>query len=362
MPTQQESNALPPDFARRVLEWHRKHGRTDLPWQRRPTAYRVWVSEIMLQQTRVETVIPYYQAFMASFPTLGDLAEAGVDEVLKHWSGLGYYARARNLHLAARRIVQEHGGRFPRTFDQALALPGIGRSTAGAILSLAFGQGHPILDGNVKRVLARHFAVEGWPGQAAVSKRLWSLSEALTPQEEAGTYNQAMMDLGATLCQRTAPLCDRCPLERSCRAHDLGLETAYPAPRPRRERPVREVQMVVIRDLEGELLLERRPPAGIWGGLLSFPELPVDEDGQRWCQELTGNRLRHLGSLPSRHHDFTHFRLIIQPRLFLLEKPGWQTLDGDRWVWYKTGQDPAGGLAAPVQSLLREIEAQEIEA
>lgn len=366
MPTKRKPKpepATPPtDFASRVVQWHRRHGRTHLPWQQQPTAYRVWVSEIMLQQTRVDTVIPYYQAFMTAFPALESLAQAHQDDVLRHWSGLGYYARARNLHRAAQQIVREHGGRFPREYDQVVALPGIGRSTAGAILSLAFGRRFPILDGNVKRVLARYFAVPGWPGHSAVSKKLWSLAETLTPANGAGRYNQAMMDLGATVCLRRNPGCAQCPLSGNCRAHLSGKQSDYPSPKPRRERPIREVQMLVIRNPHGELLLERRPPSGIWGGLLSFPEIPLETDGQLWWRELTGGQPRLLGTLPSRNHDFSHFRLVIHPRLFLLEKPGLQALDGNRWLWYKLGLVPAGGLAAPVQSLLREIEAQEIEA
>ncbi len=206
-------------FAPRLLAWFHEQGRHDLPWQQEPTPYRVWVSEIMLQQTRVATVIPYYERFMAAFPDLAALAAADEEQVLQLWSGLGYYARARNLHRAARIILQQHGGRFPGEFEQVAALPGIGRSTAGAILSLALGQRHPILDGNVKRVLARHFAVAGWPGHSAVARKLWELSERLTPQYQAAAYNQAMMDLGATLCTRTKPDCSRCPLQESCLAH-----------------------------------------------------------------------------------------------------------------------------------------------
>lgn len=348
----------PHDFSRRVLRWFRRHGRKDLPWQQAPTPYRVWISEIMLQQTRVETVIPYYLRFMERFPTVEALANAGEDEVLHHWSGLGYYARARNLHRAAQQVLSHHQGRFPTEFGQVVALPGIGRSTAGAILSLALGQPHAILDGNVKRVLARHFAVEGWPGRSAVARRLWSLSEQLTPKDAAGPYNQAMMDLGATLCTRSNPRCHLCPVAQSCLAHAGGMETRYPTPRPARALPLRQVQMLLVRNPEGAILLEKRPPTGIWGGLWSFPELPPEEDALAWCRQM-GNGARPAGELPSRRHSFSHFQLLIHPRLFLLEKPGSALLDGDRQVWYNPSHEPIGGLAAPVQSLLHEIIDQE---
>lgn len=345
---------LPGDFADRLLAWHRRHGRHDLPWQG-SDPYRVWVSEIMLQQTQVATVIPYYERFMARFPTLAALAQAPLDEVLAHWSGLGYYARARNLHAAAQRILSEHQGRFPTRFEAVLALPGIGPSTAGAILSLALGQPHPILDGNVKRVLCRHFAIAGWPGKAQVTKRLWRLAEALTPKEAAGPYNQAIMDLGATLCRHRHPQCSRCPVESTCLARAQGQTDRYPHPKPRRERPSQSRQFLLIRNPLGELLLERRPPTGLWGGLLSPPELPLDVDAEGWLEERLG-RVRPVGRLPRRHHDFSHFRLHIHPRLFLLEKPGWQVLDGDSWLWYNPRQPAAGGLPRPVERLLQELD------
>ena len=272
-------------FAERLLAWFADHGRHDLPWQRDPSPYGVWVSEIMLQQTQVATVIPYYERFMARFPDLAALAEAPLDEVLAHWSGLGYYARARNLHRAARQAMAEHGGRLPETIDALQALPGIGRSTAGAILSLALGQRHPILDGNVKRVLARHAAVAGWPGKAAVQRTLWELAEARTPRRRVADYNQAMMDLGATLCTRARPACERCPVAADCRAREQGLQTDYPGPRPRRELPERQVQMLLVRDPQGRVLLERRPPQGVWGGLWCLPELATEADPLARCRE-----------------------------------------------------------------------------
>ena len=348
------------NFAHRVVSWHRRHGRHDLPWQHPRTPYRVWISEIMLQQTRVATVIPYYERFMTAFPNVETLATAKEDEVLHLWSGLGYYARARNLHRAARIIVEEHGGRFPEEFDAVLALPGIGRSTAGAILSLALGQRYPILDGNVKRVLARHFAVEGWPGHSTVSKQLWAWSEALTPRESVADYNQALMDLGATLCTRTNPCCSDCPLAGSCRARAREAVHRYPAPRPRRELPERVVQMVVVRDGAGRVLLQKRPPTGLWGGLWGFPELPPEADALHWCRERLAPEVKVDGALPGRGHTFTHFRLHIEPRLFRLENPVQGVLDGEDTLWYNPNQHRRG-LAAPVQALLRELFKQEPE-
>ncbi len=280
----------PRQFSAALLDWYDHHGRRDLPWQSEPTPYRVWVSEIMLQQTQVSTVIPYYRRFMQSFPDVAALAAAGQDQVLHHWSGLGYYARARHLHAAAQRVVQS-GGAFPDTLEAVMALPGVGRSTAGAILALACAQRHPILDGNVKRVLARFHAVDGWPGQATVQKRLWQLAEMYTPHARVAHYTQAIMDLGATLCTRGRPDCGQCPVRSGCAAHGSSRQADYPAPRPARILPVRTVTMLLLGNQASELLLERRPPTGIWGGLWSFPELAADTDiggwGERW-QRTTG--------------------------------------------------------------------------
>ncbi len=343
-------------FARRVLAWFDDHGRHQLPWQTNPTPYRVWISEIMLQQTQVAKVIPYYQAFMVRFPSVEALAAAETDEVLALWSGLGYYSRARNLHRAAQKIVRDHQGRFPETFGAVAALPGVGRSTAGAILSLALDQPWPILDGNVKRVLARHFAIEGWPGATAVQRRLWALAGALTPRRRPGAYNQAMMDLGATLCTRHAPDCPACPLRRSCQARRLDLVAQLPTPRPSRARPRRRVQWLIVRDPQGRVLLQKRPPAGVWGGLWSFPELAPDHDGVRWLASRLALRCRPLEHLPRRHHDFTHFRLELLPRLFLLEEQGCGVAEQGNLYWLRPGDPPPGGLAAPVAAMLTEIE------
>ncbi len=344
------------DFSDEVLRWFDSHGRKNLPWQQTVTPYRVWVSEIMLQQTQVATVIPYFERFMQRFPSLQELAAAPLDEVLHLWSGLGYYARARNLHKAAAVVCRQHAGTFPQQIDEVEALPGIGRSTAAAVLSLSLGQRHAILDGNVKRVLARQHAVAGWPGRSAVLKQLWQLSEALTPRQRVDDYNQAMMDLGATLCTRTRPDCDRCPVTESCCAHAQGDVAAYPGKKPGRVLPVRTVQMLVIRNAKtAEVMLQRRPPSGIWGGLWSFPELAMGEDSVAWCRSRFFAAARMQQEHPARRHTFSHFHLDIHPREILLTKPGCLVLEGDRWVWYNPSQPDQRGLAAPVARLLQEI-------
>jgi len=348
-------------FTGRVLRWFERHGRKDLPWQQDPSPYRVWVSEIMLQQTQVATVIPYFERFMARFPDVDSLADAASDEVLHLWSGLGYYARARNLHRAARMIRDDYGGEFPGDFDTVAALPGVGRSTAGAILSLALNQPHPILDGNVKRVLARCFAVEGWPGKSAVARQLWELAEALTPKARVGQYNQAMMDLGATVCTRARPTCNRCPLESDCVAHVQGNEPAYPSSKPRKESPLKSVRMLVIRDDKGHLLLERRPPEGVWGGLWSFPEIDLEQDPRTWCADRLGIQISSETPLPMRRHVFSHFMLQIHPLVLRAKNPSEGIMEAARWVWYKAGQSDAKGLAAPVAKLMAEVSTHESE-
>ena len=346
------------DFSGRVLAWYARSGRQDLPWQQEPTPYRVWVSEIMLQQTQVTTVIPFYQRFMARFPTVQDLAGASEDQVLHHWSGLGYYARARNLHAAAQQIMARHDGIFPGAFEAVLALPGIGRSTAGAILALACGQRHPILDGNVKRVLARYHAIAGWPGQADVLRTLWSLAESSTPSEQIAEYTQAIMDLGAMVCTRGQPACAHCPLAADCRARQSGQQAAYPAARPKKALPLRTVTMLLLCNAHGEVLLEKRPAAGIWGGLWSFPELAagadVDDAGTFW-QQATGIRIRRLETWPVLRHSFTHFQLEITPLLAAVVHESGHVMEGAGRVWYNNSQSTERGLAAPVKQLLQKF-------
>jgi A/G-specific adenine glycosylase len=341
----------------RLLTWHERHGRTDLPWQRDPGPFRVWVSEIMLQQTRVSTVIEYFERFVARFPDAAHLAAAEVDAVLHLWSGLGYYARARNLHRAARIVRERHGGALPEDLESLMALPGIGRSTAGAILALAHGQRHPILDGNVKRVLCRYHGLEGWPGNGAVARRLWDLADRHTPDVGVARYTQAIMDVGATLCTRARPSCQACPLARDCHARMAGRTESLPTPRPRREPPLRETVFVVVRDRHGRVLLERRPPVGIWGGLWSFPECATADEVSAWCRRELGAAPRALRELPEIRHGFTHFRLNILP---VLVDPGTEVeagsvLEGPERLWYKDATPAAVGLAAPVAALLERL-------
>jgi A/G-specific adenine glycosylase len=338
-------------FADKVLAWYRINGRKNLPWQVDPTPYRVWVSEIMLQQTQVTTVIPYYERFMSSFPMVLELASADVDDVLHHWSGLGYYARARNLHKAAKLIVDEHGGEFPLEIGQLTDLPGIGRSTAGAILALSRNERHPILDGNVKRVLARYYAVDGWPGKTAVARELWDHAERNTPADDVAAYTQAMMDLGATICARTRPACDSCPLNSDCAAHAAGNETSYPGKKPAKVRPRRSTHMVVARQ-NGSVYLERRPPAGLWGGLYSFPELESADDVVEWCERLFRSRPKHVRLLESLSHSFTHFELDIHPIEVVVPSGSRGVADDDGKLWYEVSSPPSVGISAPVKSLL----------
>ncbi|HET7570791.1 MAG TPA: A/G-specific adenine glycosylase [Gammaproteobacteria bacterium] len=342
----QMPTAVEDDFAPRLLGWFARHGRHDLPWQREPTPYRVWVSEIMLQQTQVATVIPYFDCFMARFPDLATLAAAPLDDVLALWSGLGYYARARNLHRAAQTAVAEHDGELPASLDELMALPGIGRSTAGAILSLSRGQRHAILDGNVKRVLARFHAVAGWPGDKRVADRLWEFAESHTPVTDCAAYTQAIMDLGATVCTRRNPACDICPISGDCEAYRLGRQHEFPASRVRRDYPERNVRVLVI-EADGAVLLEKRPPAGIWGGLWSLPELPDDAQASEWC-DSRGLRIGASRSAPRFRHDLTHFRLWMEPVHVTAHTAG--VMDADRYLWYKGA--PGIGLPAPIRKFL----------
>ena len=343
------------DFAARVLAWFDAHGRHDLPWQHAVSPYRVWVSEIMLQQTQVATVIPYFARFMQRFPTVDELAAAPVDDVLHLWSGLGYYARARNLHKAAQAVVERFGGQFPTTLDEMHSLPGIGRSTAGAILSLASGQRQVILDGNVKRVLARHRAIAGWPGAADVQAQLWRLAEDYTPAQRVAGYNQAMMDLGATVCTRAKPNCIACPVAHDCAARTQGRQRDYPGRKPKKTLPQRAVRMLLVRNASGELLLEQRPPAGIWGGLWGLPETAPDTDPATWCRDVLASNARVLRTLAARRHTFSHFHLDIEPVELCLDNPGLRVLEERGRVWYNPAHPLDLGLAAPVARLIAEV-------
>jgi A/G-specific adenine glycosylase len=338
-----------------LLEWFDRHGRKHLPWQQNPTPYRVWVSEIMLQQTQVTTVIPYYQRFMARFPTVGALAVAPLDEVLHLWTGLGYYARARNLHRAANLIVADHQGVFPQTLEAVEALPGIGRSTAGAILALSLNQRHPILDGNVKRVLARYFGVQGFPGELTIARRLWALAEACTPRERVASYTQAIMDLGATVCVRSRPQCLACPQQAECVARQAGLQHALPTPRPKKARPARVAYAVLARNREGAILLERRPATGLWGGLWTFPQFDVREDALTWVQQRFRMAAHSAQMLGAYEHAFTHFDLTLHPLLICITPTPYAVADEDGYVWYDTRSPARIGLAKPAVDLMRTL-------
>ncbi|HUO66985.1 MAG TPA: A/G-specific adenine glycosylase [Gammaproteobacteria bacterium] len=337
--------------APRLLAWFDVHGRHDLPWQRERTPYTVWVSEVMLQQTQVATVVPFYERFVARFPTVEALAAAPLDDVLKVWSGLGYYARARNLWNGARVVVAKHGGCVPQTFDELEALPGIGRSTAGAILAQACASRFAILDGNVKRVLARHHAVEGWPGEHAVQEKLWALAEGHTPHERVADYTQAIMDLGATLCTRARPACTVCPLADTCAAARAGTQAKYPAPRPKRPRARRSVTVLVVEDPAGCVLLARRPERGIWGGLYSFPELANGDTAAEWCARTLGANVAVERALATIEHGFTHFDLDLEPRWLRLATAPRVVQDCDDFLWQRPSAAPAVGIPAPVAAL-----------
>ncbi len=331
--------------------WAARSGRHDLPWQLQRTPYRVWVSEIMLQQTQVATVIPYFERFMARFPEVGVLAAAPLDEVLHLWAGLGYYARARNLHRAARQIRDEHDGRFPRAFTAVAALPGIGRSTAGAILALACNERFAILDGNARRVLARYFAVAGPVSEAAVQRQLWQLAENCTPAKRAAAYTQAIMDLGATLCVRRKPLCAQCPLGDGCAARATGRQGELPAPRRPLARRRRQVFMVVALKDSGEVLLERRPESGIWGGLWCLPQFASQADATAYIEAAIGRQRTAAQLLAPVEHAFTHFDLTISPLLVRCAARAAEVRD-EEGLWYNIRTPARIGLPAPISALL----------
>jgi A/G-specific adenine glycosylase len=342
-------------FARRLVAWQRTHGRHDLPWQGSRDPYRIWVSEIMLQQTQVSSVIPYFQRFMSRFPDVAVLAAADEDDVLGHWSGLGYYARARNLHRAARLIADVHGGAFPREAARIAELPGVGRSTAAAVAAFAFGERGAILDGNVKRVLARWLGVRGWPGDPSVQASLWREAENLLPPTDIEAYSQGLMDLGSQVCTRSKPACDACPVKADCRALRDGLTGVLPEPRPRKPLPQRETGLLILARA-GEVMLEKRPPTGIWGGLWSFPELTLDEDPSTASDLRYGARIDTPRPLPAVEHGFTHFRLTLRPwhaQVVALSlranEPG--------LVWLSLADAAAAAVPAPIRKLLLALQA-----
>jgi A/G-specific adenine glycosylase len=347
-----------PAFNERVLAWFDRCGRKDLPWQQDKSPYRVWISETMLQQTQVATVIPYFNAFTARFPTVESLAGASVDEVLQYWSGLGYYARARNLHKTALKIAEM--GRFPDTFEELQQLPGIGLSTAGAIMSIAYNRSHPILDGNVRRVLARYHAIPGWTGEAKVNKRLWELSRTLTPAHRAADYTQAIMDLGATVCTRGRPACDVCPLSADCLAFKAGRAADFPEPKPPKTLPVKERAFLLLANTRQQIFLEKRPPVGIWGGLWCLPEFANYEQALVWCRDRNISIIEQY-VMDRRRHTFSHYHLDFTPLVILtdadnrvdsVEEPGEAS-------WHRIESIDRLGLAAPIKLLLKHYQNHE---
>jgi A/G-specific adenine glycosylase len=341
-------------FAERVIEWQQSCGRHDLPWQRTRDAYRIWLSEIMLQQTQVSAVVPYYARFLARFPDLASLAAASEDDVLALWSGLGYYARARNLYSAARTVVARHAGKFPGTLDDIVTLPGIGRSTAGAIAVFAFGVRHPILDGNVKRVFARAFGIPGYPGEKKIETAMWAQAEALLPPSDVESYTQGLMDLGAGICTRSRPRCELCPLRQDCVALRENRIAELPTPRPRKPLPEKSTVMLILRH-DREVLLEKRPVPGIWGGLWSFPEI-ADLGGAAGLLSVRfGAEVTAEGLLPDVRHGFTHYALTITPALLRVTRLE-SRAHSPGHVWLTLADAINAAVPAPVREILRRLD------
>ncbi len=341
-------------FASRLLDWYDRHGRHDLPWQKNRSLYRVWVSEIMLQQTQVKTVIPYYRRFMRRFPSLKKLASASRDEVLQYWAGLGYYSRGRNLHRAAQQVLVEHHGRIPRTPQALMQLPGIGRSTAAAILSQALDQPHAILDGNVKRVLARYHGISGWPGERQVEQQLWQYAEQHMPAQRNADYSQAIMDLGATLCHRSRPQCPQCPLQDGCLAYRHDRILQCPGKKPKKVLPVKHTRLLLLIAEDGGILLEKRPPSGIWGGLWSLPEAAPGEDVAQLCRQRWGLTVTEEQTLSGFRHSFSHYHLHITPWRVWVKATGEAVREQPDCRWLRLAGDSLPAMAAPVAKILRQ--------
>ncbi len=341
------------DFAVALIDWQKSRGRHDLPWQGSREPYTVWLSEIMLQQTQVAAVIPYYQRFLDRFPTVKTLAEAPLDDVLALWSGLGYYSRARNLHRAAQAVMTQHGGKFPQTLETITELPGIGRSTAAAILVFAFGKRSAILDGNVKRVLARVCGITGYPGETAVAAQLWQQAEALLPKTGLQPYTQGLMDLGATLCTRRKPRCTECPVQSLCVAFRTDRVAELPTPKPRKTLPQKRTMMLVLQRA-GEILLEKRPPTGIWGGMWSFPEEDADADAVKACARRYGAAVTLKEPLPLIAHGFTHFKLDILPQLATVST--WpQCMEEPGRLWITPNDALRTAVPTPVRGIIEQL-------
>jgi A/G-specific adenine glycosylase len=340
-------------IATRLLAWSDIHGRHDLPWQHPRSAYRVWLSETMLQQTQVAVVIPYFQRFIAALPDIATLAAAKPDDVFALWSGLGYYSRARRLQETAQICMRDHGGELPRDFDVLLALPGIGRSTAGAILALAYDLPYPILDGNVRRVLCRHHGVRGWPGSAATQKKLWRIAEQQLPDARIADYTQALMDLGASVCAPNTPTCPVCPLRDDCIALHKGTIAQLPERKPSKALPEREIHALVVRDRDGRTLLQRRPPVGVWASLWSLPEAQSPGDAQHWLRNHA--HVDAFETLPTIRHTFSHYRLRIHPLLWRDARSNDAIGDTDDLRWQPSDRLVEIALPAPVRKLLEEL-------
>jgi A/G-specific adenine glycosylase len=338
-------------FSALLLRWAQQQGRKDLPWQRDPSPYSIWLSEIMLQQTQVATVIPYFERFIIQLPTLEDLAHAPLDQVLHLWSGLGYYARARNLHRAAQTILSQYQGRLPNNLSELTALPGIGRSTAGAILSLAFGMPYPILDGNVKRILTRYYAIEGSPVDSRVAQQLWAKSGQITPKQQAGPFNQAMMDLGSLICTHQQPRCQDCPLQSGCQAYTTQRWQEYPGKQPKAPRP-EKMEWFVIIQYQQEIWMVQRPRRDLWGGLFCFPQFSSHQTALQWLRQQPFST--NVQPLPVAQHSFTHFQLIIHPlHLVLTQRP--RGVEYSAGIWYHLAHPPKVGVPAPIQRLLHAV-------
>ena len=339
-------------FSNAVLNWYEQYGRKSLPWQIEKSPYHVWLSEVMLQQTQVTTVIPYFKRFINQFPKITDLAKAPIDDILHLWTGLGYYARARNLHKAAQVIADKFDGKFPTKFDDVIALPGVGRSTAGAILSLSQNQHYPILDGNVKRVLTRSFAIEGWPGNKNVENQLWQLSEQVTPDHEVAKFNQAMMDIGAMVCTRSKPKCSLCPLHQLCVAYKTDSWHQYPTKKPKKTIPEKTAYFLML-EQDNMIWLEKRPPAGIWGGLYCLPQFTSKHAITDWLDNH-GIKTSKPRQLVAFRHTFSHFHLDIVP-IYCEIINNTKCLDESNGYWYKLNSENAKiGLATPVYNLLNQ--------
>jgi len=343
-------------FSDRLLAWFDDHGRKDLPWQHDITPYHVWLSEIMLQQTQVSTVIDYYNRFIKRYDNVQALAAADLDDVLALWTGLGYYARARNLYKATQIIVERHQGQLPSTIDELMALPGIGRSTAGAIMALGYHQRHAILDGNVKRVLTRYAAISGWPGKKDIEQKLWQLAEQLLPTHRVGSYIQAQMDLGATICTRSKPLCSQCPLITDCKAYLSGNPTQYPSSKPKKAIPQRQTYWLIVRTESGLILLEQRPNKGIWGGLWSFPEFESLDDVKCFYQQNFDAHKDNLEQQETIRHIFTHYKLDIFPYLVHSSVCSQPITDFEGLGWHTKNDALRLGLPAPVKAFLKLLE------